>query len=790
MDDHAHPGADLRAFDTGVSLGDYLRVVVRRKWAVVIIFMTTVLLSTLVSLRMPRVYETWATIKISQRLPSQNLLATFYFDPNFLETEMEMIRSRAIITRVANRLGMTYRVAFASPSLATALKDVEILDGTPPSDLVITFTGPSTYDVLVNGQRDGVGRVGLSFKGDFGSFVVDAEGARRGDRIEIQTKNVAAATGVIRASFQVKAIENVNMVRVIVKGRDPQNVADLANGVADTYIAASLEEKRLQATSTRMFIEDQIERTAENLRKAEEDLENFKRAHGIIDIDVETKNYISMLSSLESDLLKNNLDRQIDAAELGMLKDRRERYAGDGRTFPTDELVVSHFAAGSTLAKLEDRLLELQRQRTDLLKTRTPDHPTVRALDGEIAAANDEFSGALGDVLERGELATNLQVSDEKRAAIESMMARYRDRTARLPEKEMDLNRLTRAYEVNENVYSMLLEKLQEAKINEAMETADIRVVDYALVPKVPISPNYVKNILVGIFLGIFLGIGVAYALEFADTSLNSVEEVERRLNRPVIGIIPKIGVGAVERLVARGEKYDPYFVTHNYPKSPVAEAYRTLRTAILASGVDVEVGSVLVTSTGLSEGKTNTAFNLAIVFAQAGNGVLLMDCDLRRAKVHRAFEVPRAPGLTEAIMGTAEIDGVLRPTNVENLTILPSGEVPPNPSELLGSKKFEKILAKLTTKYSRVIIDAPPVLAVTDALVLSSLANGVCFVVCAGRTDRNAARRGLSLLERTGCRLLGVVFNQVDMARVFGTYGYKYYSQYYKAYQEGAGPA
>jgi tyrosine-protein kinase Etk/Wzc len=362
--------------------------------------------------------------------------------------------------------------------------------------------------------------------------------------------------------------------------------------------------------------------------------------------------------------------------------------------------------------------------------------------------------------------------------------------TASLPEKEMELNRLVRAYQVNEQVYTMLLEKLQEAKINEAMRTADIRIVDYALVPKAPVSPNYAKNIIVGVLLGIFLGVGVAYALEFADTSLNTVEEVERRLGRPVVGIIPRIGGGVAGRLVQRPDKYDTYFVTHNYPKSPVAEAFRTLRTAIRASGVDVEVAKVLFTSTGLGDGKTNTAINAAIIFAQAGDRVLLADCDLRRATVHRAFGLERVPGLAEVIMGRANLTEALRPTGIENLTVLPSGIVPPNPSELLGAKKFGGVMAELGKKYTRVFLDAPPALAVTDALVLGALADGVCFVVCAGRTDRNAARRALELLSRSGCRVLGVVLNQVDMSRVFGSYGYKYYSQYYQAYTDAEGGA
>lgn len=788
MEEPRRGEAELRALDAGVSLGDYLRVVIRRKWAVVIIFLTTVVLATLVSLRMPKVYQTSVTVKVSQRVVGQTILPTFYYDPFFLETEIEMIRSRALLTTVANRLGMTYRVAAAPPRLRDAVTKAEFAEGTPEGDLVITFSDPETFRVSFDGRRAGAGRPGEVFEAEFGALLLETERARAGDKIVIKVQKVDAVVSGLMASIHVKPVENVNMLRVVVKGRDPKKVARLANAAADVYVETSLEEKRLQATTTRIFIEEQIERTADNLRQAEIELETFKRETGILDMSAETRHYVTLLGNLESQLLEESLDRQISAVELDILKRRRATLSGEGGTFPTEEVLISRFATGSVLQQLENQIIELRRRRAELVQTRTPEHPAVKAVDAEITVAENELKSGLSDALEHGELATNVELGDEKLALIEDAMTDYRELTASLPQKEMVLNRLVRAYQVNEQVYTTLLEKLQEAKINEAMRTADIRVVDYALVPRVPVSPNYAKNILVGILLGVFLGVGVAYVLEFADTSLNTVEEVERRLGAPVIGIIPRIG-GGVGRLVQKPDEYDNYFVTHTYPKSPVAEAFRTLRTAIRASGVDVDVEKILITGTGLGDGKTMTSVNLAVIFAQAGDAVVLVDCDLRRATVHRAFGVERVPGLAEVIMDRAELDEALRPTSVENLTILPSGVVPPNPSELLGSKKFETVLGELTARFGRVVMDAPPVLAVTDALVLGGLADGVCFVVCAGRTDRNAARRALELLARSGCRILGVVFNQAEMARVFGAYGYKYYSQYYQAYtdQDGA---
>jgi uncharacterized protein involved in exopolysaccharide biosynthesis len=299
--------SELRAFDTGVSLGDYLRVVTRRKWTVVIIFLTTVVLATLVSLRMPKVYQTSVKIKVSQRVVGATILPSFYYDPFFLETEIEMVQSRILLTAVANRLKMTYRVSSAPPRLRDSLRNVDFVEGTPGGDLVITFRDPDSYVVTYDGRVAGAGRVGKVFEAEFGSFVVDTGRARAGDEITLKIQNVDAVIGGLANSIQVKPVENVNMLRLTVKGRDPKKVANLADAVADAYVETSLEEKRLQATTTREFIEEQIERTASNLRTAEMELETFKRETGTLDVSGETRHYVALLGDLESQLVEESL---------------------------------------------------------------------------------------------------------------------------------------------------------------------------------------------------------------------------------------------------------------------------------------------------------------------------------------------------------------------------------------------------------------------------------------------------------------------------------------------------
>ncbi|UCE26364.1 MAG: polysaccharide biosynthesis tyrosine autokinase, partial [Candidatus Coatesbacteria bacterium] len=417
-------------------------------------------------------------------------------------------------------------------------------------------------------------------------------------------------------------------------------------------------------------------------------------------------------------------------------------------------------------------------------------HPDVKKLDEQIGDLNRQYIEAVDELIEKGTVASSLSVYDSKKASLESVISEYRGYLSNIPQKELELNRLTRRYQVNEKMYSLLLQELQEARIREAMETADIRIVDYAQVPKKPISPNHVKNISLGFILGLLLGIGAVFALEFADTSITSIEGAERVTKLPVIGIIPRVGeeIGSLEP-GARSLKYRKvYYVAEAQPKSPIAESFRSLRTAVIASGIDEPISSLVVTSSGLSEGKTAIAINLAVVFAQTGAPTLLIDSDLRRSRIHRIFDIAKEPGLSELLLGHAPRKKCVRETGIDNLSIVPSGVHPPNPSELLGSKKIVNLVKDLGKKYEIIVFDTPPVLAVTDAAVLSSITKGTLFVVSAGKTDRYAVRRALRLLEQTQSNLLGVVLNQADLVRSYGSYGYKYYGQYYREYLEDEG--
>jgi tyrosine-protein kinase Etk/Wzc len=328
-------------------------------------------------------------------------------------------------------------------------------------------------------------------------------------------------------------------------------------------------------------------------------------------------------------------------------------------------------------------------------------------------------------------------------------------------------------------VQSNLLEQHQLARIAGSVDNDLVRLIDRAPYPIQPVFPKRRRDALLAAALGIFLGVGIALLLERMDDSVRTPDEVAEQLGLPVLGLIPAI------RIERNGSTPAPALmerlVTHANPRSPVAEAYRSLRTNLAFTRARESMKTIILTSPGPADGKSTTVANLAITFAQQGQRTLLVDADLRRAVLDKTFSVPRSPGLTEVIVGEVALEQAVSSTDVPNLHVLGSGQFPPNPSELLGSTAMREVLRAAAEQFDVVLLDSPPLLAVTDAAVLSTLADGTILVVRMGATARQAVRRSLGQLQAVHARTIGAVMNDVDLKRssYYGGYGYYYYSYY-----------
>jgi succinoglycan biosynthesis transport protein ExoP len=339
--------------------------------------------------------------------------------------------------------------------------------------------------------------------------------------------------------------------------------------------------------------------------------------------------------------------------------------------------------------------------------------------------------------------------------------------TERTPAQDAELSRFQSELTQLRQSSASLLQSYENIRLTEAQSTSNIAVVEQAQTPELPVRPRTLQNTLLGAVAGLLLAMGIIFLIEYLDDRVRSPEQIDKVLKLPVVGLIARMAPGSVK------DRAD--LIAVREPRSPIVEAFRSLRTNIQFAGVDQPIRTLLVSSAGPSEGKSTVAANLAVVMAQAGLKVVLVDCDLRRPTMHEQFELPNRAGLTDVMLqDPSQWNGVMQPTGVNNLSVVLSGSLPPNPSELLSSKRMHQFLAHLHQAYDMVIIDAPPLLPVTDALVLAPLTDGVVLVIDYGSTRIGEALQGKTQLDQSGARLLGVVMNKIPMGR--RSYSYYYY--------------
>jgi capsular exopolysaccharide synthesis family protein len=580
----------------------------------------------------------------------------------------------------------------------------------------------------------------------------------------------------LRGRVRVEPIKLSRLVRIKVEDTSPAMARKLCDGVARAYVAQNLDKTVSATGDAVVWLGQQLDHYRKELETTENELHDFKRKNELPSstLDEISKIVRQQMMHYDEALTRTRTRRQemaARAAELNKVGDENPS------TVPASELLNSGFLSG-----LRQQYIAAVRERRELLaEGKGENHPSVKRAQEKEELAKRDLLEEVKNI--RGSVQRDLAVLERQEAGEAALYAEASKRAVDLNLKELEFHRLDRLRAQNEKVYGALLDQLKQADLARMMNVNNVRIIDPAVEPRVPIRPKATNNLAIGLVVGAILGILLVVVRDLLDNTVKSPADIEDRLQATCIGVLPLFAegggrAGQPRRARAGTRGGAPELVVHHQPLSSVAEAARAVRTNITFMGPDEPFRTLLVTSASPGEGKTTVACSIAISLAQAGQRVCIVDCDLRRPRLHRLFDRVGDKGLVDAMVGNARLEDVALPTMVDNLWCLPAGSLPPNPADILHSERFRKFLLSLTEKFERVVIDSPPLAAVTDAAVVSASTDGTVFVVRAFKSPRSLAQRGLRALRDVEGKLVGVVLNAVD-AKQRGYYAQHYYGYY-----------
>jgi polysaccharide biosynthesis transport protein len=618
------------------------------------------------------------------------------------------------------------------------------------------------------GQRTAE-KLGLQFDPDYGG----SAGAAR---------NLTDLGRALSGQIAVKSLKDSRVALITVTDRKPQRAALVANTIADTYLEYNLDYKLEGARSAMAWLAEQESDLKRQLEGSELKLYQFKKDRNLLAVSLDDKQ--SMLSQNLASVNAKLTDLRIHILE----QDAKRRLIEKARNNISEEETLPEIRSNAAITSLRAAFVTLAKEYSDLSSKYGPDHPRMKAISAQMDSTKKAYQEEIDGILASFEKAYQAMTDNER--SLKILMEKQKQEAIELSKIEVEYKPLQRSSEQNTKMYGLIATRQKEIDITGPMRTNNVRVLERAVVPAVPIRPKPIQNLLMGLLIGLGTGIALAFVIEALDNTLKTQADVEQFLGVPVLGLVPLIGAAAgADAAQDNDHLRERDLGVFLDPKSVAAECCRSIRTNILFMSPDRPLKTMVVTSPSPQEGKTTTAINLGVTMAEAGGRVLIVDTDMRRPRLHRSFGVPNQTGISSVIVGKTTIQEAVKRTDVPNLDVLPCGPVPPNPSELLHTERFAIVLAECAKLYDRIILDSPPTSAVTDPAVLGNLADGVVLVVKAGETTRDSAMHARRQLAGAKARLFGVVVNAIDFSNP--AYGYEYYYRnYYRyGYTYGNGP-
>jgi tyrosine-protein kinase Etk/Wzc len=713
------------------TLIDYIKILFAKKWLILGCTLAILIPSIIWIWSVTPIYETESSIIYEEANDTAFLLdlGQSFYNKSAILNMVEQIKSRALAEEVAKNL---------------------------PPDVVATFQLPDARPA--NFSRD--------------KFIA----------------------GTIKKNLEVLNVRGADIIKIKIQANNPLAAKIIADAYADHIVDWFLKKNKAEISNIRSFVEGQINVFQEKLRTAEEELLEFKEHNDLIKLSDASSEMISSLTDVE--VAYNQAKTEREALE------QRRRFIEQKKQELMPSLGVSD---NESAQKIKAELLDMERQYSAAqMQAESRNQESLATLRDKI---NESKKDLINELMKNGvrenladpisqirnllqesiNLEVDLETYKAREQGLKGTMKQYTQQLERLPKRELELARLIRAKEVNDKIFSILLEKREEARITEAGKVGDVRIIDYAETPLFPIKPQKMKMVVLALLLGLSFGASLTFILHSLDKSLKTDQDIEKYLNLPVIAAVPRIPGNGVHHKITQKEtvmdSYQSRLLTKTWTKSHIFEAYRALQLNFLFLNPDNKLKSILITSSEPGAGKTLTSVNIAQFYAREGTKTILLDCDLRRPMVHKALNLNLEPGLSNFICDKAiNIAPYLHLLEDDflhhNLSVLTCGTLPPNPSELLGSKKMEDVIADLYETNDLLIIDSPPIISVMDSIILGQIVDGVVLVLRSGKTNFEAAIRAKKILETGKVNILGTLLNDIDLKSTYGYYkDYYYYS-------------
>jgi len=717
--------------DREIHLRDYLKIIAKRRQTVYTFFGVVFALSLILTLSATPVYIATTKVLIEKSEPGNLGPMNMYYasyDPDFYETQYQLIKSASVAGKVVKTLSLD-----------------------------------SNYDSYFKNEKTGFSIVGGTiewFKGVF-TVILNVTGITRQESApsvkkvsdgELDAKADAIAK-TISASIIVTPVKNSKLVNIGYMSSNPEFSAMIVNSVAKAYIDDLLDMKMSSSRNAMRWLTEKAEEERVKVERSEKALQEYMRTKGIVTLE----NRIAMVPEKLSEVATKIASAESRRKELESLYAKVKEVTRN----PDKAETIPVIASDPTIQSLRVQILKAEQNIGDMSKKYGQKHPAMITAVADLKVLKEKREQEIRRVVESVRNEYELARANEE--SFRNMASQTKSETLNLNEKFIQYEALKRETETSKQLFDAIIKKIKEQDITQDIRTVDVWVVEKAEVPKVPAKPNKARNILLGLVMGLLGGIGVAFFVEYLDNTVKSTEDVESKLGVPVLGVVS---------LLASGEQSMEKILLKE-PHSVFAESYKVLRTAVLLSSAVTPPKNILVTSAAPGEGKTVTSVNLAITIAQTAHSVLLIDSDLRKPRVHKIFGLDNSIGLSTFLAGASDMN-IISEEVVPNLNIIPSGPVPPNPSELLSSGRMYDLIRTVNEKFDIIIWDAAPLLTVTDSLVLSKILDGTIIVTKAGLTTYESVSRALKSLNDIEAHFLGVVINGLDVRK--NDYYYRHY--------------